>query len=1155
MILFFFLVASSLPLSPVLSSTLLYDQKASNVKNAQIDIAGDKSSSLSFPVLPNVAFAQTDNAGDQSWPSLSLFSNVAFAQTPESESQPSDSFSLTVLAVCPGPGGSGTTGDDNIVGTDNADSINGGNGNDNIQGCGGNDNLNGNNGNDVIDGGEGDDKVFGNNNDDTLTGGPGADEFQCGNGDDTITDYTPSEGDTIVDADDTNCEDITLVGPIPPPEIDQPDTQDCEGTIEITGTAHPDTDTVNLFIQGGDQIGSTNDIDDTTGAWTISLDPNDPNLGNGVGGTFTLVATAVINGQESEDSESVTLEIDCPLPTPTINQPDTIIDCDNTFTVTGGFEGGSKGATETIILYQVIPDSDPVEIGRTSTIATDGSWEITGLDPLDFLGPNEDQTTITVFARAIQDEEGEGEEFTDSAQFTITIDCPLPTPTITEPSTVTNCDTTFDVKGGLTGEPKGAVETIILYKQNEDNTLTEIGRTSTIAADGSWSITLDPNDSDLGEGTFTIVAQGVQNEGEENEERSELSEAVTLEIDCPAAPTTIDDPADGTTTECESPLTVSGTFDSSTFNSVEIFVDGNSAGFAELNGDTWTFTIPAEFLGEGTHTIVAEASTGGSEPFTSQSDPITVTAECPPPPDGGGGGGTGGGGTGGGAGGAGGGTGGGAGGGGAGGGGAAGSAVTNVQRSIFRVPYTEIECVQSVVELREDLIPTTDFPAVVEEVKSQNNITVLNVWNVPEYKAMLLAEGDEEKLADDARFLPAEATCGEIILEAVLPANIHELAQDVISQYHVKVVDIIDIPEYKAIVILAEPDNPITKDPRFVNYNEDYQLSENYTGSGELNLKYGHIAAPPTVIEEEIRPDSIKRTFSAEELEEDSQSEDGNKTDVDVDIAILDTGIDLDHPDLNVYKDFSVIGINQTGDDDQGHGSHVAGIAAAKDNGIGVIGGAPGARLWSVKVCDSEGKCKISDMIKGVQYVTEHADEIDVANISVETPLSPALNRAISASIKAGVTFVVAAGNYGQDASLTSPASSPDVITVSAIADTDGKCGGEGPAPDIENATDDTFAPFSNFGPSVSIAAPGVSVLSTYLDGEYAVDSGTSMASPSVAAAAALLKANSTDMTPKEIKDNLLDTGSTPLTPCQGGPQGYFSGDPDDKQEPLLFRK
>ncbi|HKX21467.1 MAG TPA: S8 family peptidase, partial [Nitrososphaeraceae archaeon] len=274
---------------------------------------------------------------------------------------------------------------------------------------------------------------------------------------------------------------------------------------------------------------------------------------------------------------------------------------------------------------------------------------------------------------------------------------------------------------------------------------------------------------------------------------------------------------------------------------------------------------------------------------------------------------------------------------------------------------------------------------------------------------------------------------------------------------------------------------------------------------------------------------------------------------VDADIAILDTGIDLTHPDLNVYRNVSFVEGAPTGDDDNGHGTHVAGIAAAKDNGKGVIGAAPGARLWAIKACDSAGECKISNMIKAVEYITQHADEIDVVNISVETPFSPALNRAISASVKAGVTYVVAAGNYGQDASKTSPASDPDVITVSAIADSDGKCGGLGPKL-LKNSTDDSFAHFSNFGPSVSIAAPGVSILSTYLHGGYAVDSGTSMASPSVAGAAALIKAGNPTFSPEEVKKSLLETGSTPLTPCQGGPQGYFTGDPDKYKEPLLYR-
>ncbi len=103
---------------------------------------------------------------------------------------------------------------------------------------------------------------------------------------------------------------------------------------------------------------------------------------------------------------------------------------------------------------------------------------------------------------------------------------------------------------------------------------------------------------------------------------------------------------------------------------------------------------------------------------------------------------------------------------------------------------------------------------------------------------------------------------------------------------------------------------------------------------------------------------------------------------VDVDIAILDTGIDLDHPDLNVVENVTFVRSEREGDDDNGHGSHVAGIAVAKANEIGVIGVAPGARLWAVKVLDKYGVGSWSSVIAGIDWITERADEIEVANMS-----------------------------------------------------------------------------------------------------------------------------------------------------------------------------
>ncbi|MFZ0697394.1 MAG: S8 family serine peptidase [Nitrososphaeraceae archaeon] len=285
--------------------------------------------------------------------------------------------------------------------------------------------------------------------------------------------------------------------------------------------------------------------------------------------------------------------------------------------------------------------------------------------------------------------------------------------------------------------------------------------------------------------------------------------------------------------------------------------------------------------------------------------------------------------------------------------------------------------------------------------------------------------------------------------------------------------------------------------------------------------------------------------------EQDEQNIQASRLD-EMDIAILDTGISLVHPDLNVYNDISFLNGMDSGDDDQGHGSHMAGTAAGKDNSLGMVGIAPGARLWAVKVCDRLSNCPVSSQIKGVEYVTEHSDEIDIANISIENPLSYMLDAAINQSVvEGGVTYVVAAGNSGNNASLYSPSSNPSVITVSAINDSDGKCGGIGRPTFI--GQDDSFANFSNFGPAIDIAAPGVDIFSTYNGTEYGVASGTSTAAPHVTGVAALYKSAHPLSSPAEIYDVLESSASLPSTQCDGNGHGYFKKDIDGVEEPLLY--
>jgi subtilisin family serine protease len=258
-------------------------------------------------------------------------------------------------------------------------------------------------------------------------------------------------------------------------------------------------------------------------------------------------------------------------------------------------------------------------------------------------------------------------------------------------------------------------------------------------------------------------------------------------------------------------------------------------------------------------------------------------------------------------------------------------------------------------------------------------------------------------------------------------------------------------------------------------------------------------------------PTGIKRIFADTNPKIDVDGVDDYR--VDVDVAVIDTGVDFQHPDLNV-----VGGVNCTGkiffatcvnggDDDHYHGTHVAGTIGALDNGIGVVGVAPGARIWAVKVLNKNGSGYSSWIIAGIDWVAAHADTIKVANMSLGgSGYSQAEYDAIQGAVNKGVAFAVAAGNNDADANNYSPSAFDNVLCVSALADFNGSPGG-GASPTCRADLDDTLADFSNWGPQVDIAAPGVCILSTYPieQGEYGTISGTSMASPHVAGALALL--------------------------------------------------
>ncbi len=203
-----------------------------------------------------------------------------------------------------------------------------------------------------------------------------------------------------------------------------------------------------------------------------------------------------------------------------------------------------------------------------------------------------------------------------------------------------------------------------------------------------------------------------------------------------------------------------------------------------------------------------------------------------------------------------------------------------------------------------------------------------------------------------------------------------------------------------------------------------------------------------------------------------------------INVGIIDTGISNTHPDLSVVKGVNTINLRKSWNDDNGHGSHVAGIIAALNNDIGVVGVGPKINLFAIKVLNSAGSGYLSDIIEGLDWAINN--NMQVVNMSLGTDANVlSFEQAVKNAAAAGIVQVAAAGNSG--GSVIYPAAYPEVIAVSAT--------------DSANA----IAYFSSRGPEVDLAAPGFNIYSTYKGTGYNTLSGTSMASPHVAGVAALV--------------------------------------------------